>query len=247
MTNDGKLAFLGDGSVVDVKTHKVITVLKDENGRRLHTVEKDLFLAFQDGKLLETNNQFAGRRSQGFCGARHVQAGSRISLFEPRPSTSAGVCLPILAHDQQNAEIHDGAENSRMDNRRLCRGEASGAVAVPPPRLPGPFTQDQVDAGRQDFMTGCASCHGNNFVRRNRAMPFHGSILQRVGAEAHYRRPLHLHQDHDALLRGRHPHQRHFSTNIVAFILSKNGAKAGSETFTAATSVKISDIVPPAR
>ena len=59
MTNDGKLAFLGDGSIVDVKTHKVIGVVKDENGNRVHAVEKDLFLTLQDGKLLETNNQFA--------------------------------------------------------------------------------------------------------------------------------------------------------------------------------------------
>lgn len=59
MTNDGKLAFLGDGSIVDVKAHKVIGAVKDENGNRVHAVEKDLFLTLQDGKLLETNNQFA--------------------------------------------------------------------------------------------------------------------------------------------------------------------------------------------
>ena len=34
MTNDGKLAFLGDSSVIDVKTHKEIAVMKDEFGRR---------------------------------------------------------------------------------------------------------------------------------------------------------------------------------------------------------------------
>jgi len=58
MTNDGKLAFLGDGDVVDVKTHKVIAQLKDENGQVLGT-EKTLYLAFQNGHLVETNNQFA--------------------------------------------------------------------------------------------------------------------------------------------------------------------------------------------
>jgi hypothetical protein len=59
MTNDGKLAFLGDGSVVDVKAHKVIGQLKDEYGNRIPTVEKDLYFTFQGGKLIETNNQFA--------------------------------------------------------------------------------------------------------------------------------------------------------------------------------------------
>jgi hypothetical protein len=59
MTNDGKLAFLGDSSVVDVKTHKEIAVMKDEFGRRIVHTEKALYLTFRDGKLIETNNQFA--------------------------------------------------------------------------------------------------------------------------------------------------------------------------------------------
>ena len=59
MTNDGKLALLGDSIVVDVKTHKEIAVLKDEYGRRIVHTEKALFLNFQDGKLIEANNQFA--------------------------------------------------------------------------------------------------------------------------------------------------------------------------------------------
>jgi DNA-binding beta-propeller fold protein YncE len=59
MTNDGKLALLGDSVVIDVKTHKEIAVLKDEFGRRIVHTEKALFLNFQDGKLIEANNQFA--------------------------------------------------------------------------------------------------------------------------------------------------------------------------------------------
>ena len=76
ITNNGKLAFLGDGSVVDVKTHKVINVLKDEYGRRLHAVEKDLFLAFQDGRLIETNNQFAVGDPKAFA-ARNMTKQAR--------------------------------------------------------------------------------------------------------------------------------------------------------------------------
>jgi len=59
MTNDGKLAFIGDSSVIDVKKHKEIAVMKDEFGRRIVHVEKALYLTFRDGKLIETNNQFA--------------------------------------------------------------------------------------------------------------------------------------------------------------------------------------------
>ena len=76
MTNNGKLAFLGDGSVVDVKSHKVINVLKDEYGRRLHAVEKDLFLAFQDARLIETNNQFAVGDPKAFA-ARNLTKQAR--------------------------------------------------------------------------------------------------------------------------------------------------------------------------
>ena len=59
MSNDGKLAFLGDSSVYDVKTHKEIAVMKDEFGRRIVHTEKVLYLGFKDGKLVEGNNQFA--------------------------------------------------------------------------------------------------------------------------------------------------------------------------------------------
>jgi hypothetical protein len=59
MSNDGKLAFLGDSSVYDVKTHKEIAVMKDEFGRRIVHTEKILYLGFKDGKLIEGNNQFA--------------------------------------------------------------------------------------------------------------------------------------------------------------------------------------------
>jgi len=59
MSNDGKLAFIGDSSVIDVKKHKEIAVMKDEFGRRIVHTEKVLYMTFRDGKLIETNNQFA--------------------------------------------------------------------------------------------------------------------------------------------------------------------------------------------
>ena len=60
MTNDGKTAFVGDGSVIDVRAHKVIATLKDEYGRPIHAVEKMLLMSFnEEGKMVETTNQFA--------------------------------------------------------------------------------------------------------------------------------------------------------------------------------------------
>ena len=59
MTNDGKTAFVGDGSVIDVRAHRVIATMKDEYGRPIHAVEKVLAMTFRDGKLVETSNQFA--------------------------------------------------------------------------------------------------------------------------------------------------------------------------------------------
>jgi hypothetical protein len=59
MTKDGKLAFVGDGSVIDVRAHRVVATLKDEYGHPLHAVEKVLLLTLKDGKLVDTTSQFA--------------------------------------------------------------------------------------------------------------------------------------------------------------------------------------------
>jgi len=60
MSNDGSVAFVGDGSIIDVRAHKVIGVMKDEHGRSIHTTEKVAYLTFdRNGKLVETSNQFA--------------------------------------------------------------------------------------------------------------------------------------------------------------------------------------------
>ena len=75
MTNDGKLAFLGDSSVIDVKTHKEIAVMKDEFGRRIVHTEKVLYLTFKDGKLIEANNQFAVGDAKAY--AARMAAGTR--------------------------------------------------------------------------------------------------------------------------------------------------------------------------
>jgi len=60
LSPDGKTAIVGDGSIIDVKAHKVIATIKDEYGRPVHAVEKVLFLNFnENGELKEMSNQFA--------------------------------------------------------------------------------------------------------------------------------------------------------------------------------------------
>jgi hypothetical protein len=57
---DAKTAIVGDGSIIDVKAHKVTGIIKDEYGRPVHAVEKVLFLNFnENGELKEMSNQFA--------------------------------------------------------------------------------------------------------------------------------------------------------------------------------------------
>ena len=75
MTNDGKLALIGDSSIIDVKTHKEIAVLKDEYGRRIVHTEKALFMTFKEGKLIESNNQFAVGDAKAY--AARMAAGTR--------------------------------------------------------------------------------------------------------------------------------------------------------------------------
>ncbi len=61
---DGKLAYPSTGEVFDVKTKKIITTLKDENGGEVHS-EKMLEIDFKDGKPIRTGDQFGlGRKTR---------------------------------------------------------------------------------------------------------------------------------------------------------------------------------------
>ncbi len=54
---DGKLAYPSTGEVFEVRTKKIITTLKDENGGEVHS-EKMLEIDFKDGKPIRTGDQF---------------------------------------------------------------------------------------------------------------------------------------------------------------------------------------------
>jgi hypothetical protein len=56
---DGKLAYMASGDVVDVKTHKIVGLLRDEYGRHMDS-EKVLDLEFDlNGKMVRKINEFA--------------------------------------------------------------------------------------------------------------------------------------------------------------------------------------------
>ena len=80
MTNDGKLAFTGDGSIIDVRAHKVIGIMKDEYGTPIHTTEKLAYLTFDPtGKLVEASNQFAIGQAEAYNARLHGPPDKRAS------------------------------------------------------------------------------------------------------------------------------------------------------------------------
>ena len=104
-----------------------------------------------------------------------------------------------------------------------------------------PFTQDQVDAGRDDYTTNCASCHGKELSGVT-APALSGKYFSASWSK-------HTIADLFTFIQSMMPHSQGGTlsddtyANIVAFILSKNGAKAGNEPLTATTSAKIGEIV----
>lgn len=120
-----------------------------------------------------------------------------------------------------------------------------GIVAPAQALTPAPFTQDQVNAGNETFMTSCASCHGMDLAGAT-APALTGNTFSASWSK-------HTTADLYTFIKSTMPYCQGGTladdayTDIVAFILSKNGAKAGSDTFTATTSVRIGDIVPPTK
>ena len=85
LSPDGKTAIVGDGSIIDVKSHKVIATIKDEFGRPVHAVEKVLFMNFDaSGQLKEMSNQFA-------IGDPAAYAARIKSLASAAPAAAGGI------------------------------------------------------------------------------------------------------------------------------------------------------------
>jgi len=58
LSNDGRLAYISTGEIVDVATKEFIHALADENGGPVHS-EKLLEIDFKDGRVSQAGNQFA--------------------------------------------------------------------------------------------------------------------------------------------------------------------------------------------
>jgi hypothetical protein len=59
---DGQFAFPSTGEIIDAKTKEIVTALRDERGREVHS-EKMLEIDFKDGLPIRTGDQFGlGRR-----------------------------------------------------------------------------------------------------------------------------------------------------------------------------------------
>jgi alcohol dehydrogenase (cytochrome c) len=119
----------------------------------------------------------------------------------------------------------------------LC---AAFAVAQENPPS-GPFTAEQVAAGRTAFMTSCAACHQANLAGQGDALPLAGRQFisgwsGRTTADLYNL----IHASMPANAPGSLSAQAY--ANITAFILYANGAKPGSAPLTATTAVRIGSI-----
>ena len=54
---DGKWAYPSTGEVIDTKSKKIVTALKDEKGREVHS-EKMIEIDFKDGTPIRNGDQF---------------------------------------------------------------------------------------------------------------------------------------------------------------------------------------------
>lgn len=126
----------------------------------------------------------------------------------------------------------------------MCAALATGVwvdQAAAQALTPGPFTQAQADAGREGYMTNCASCHnddlsgkgapavaGKGFVASNFGKGTVGELYKFVQTTMPFCEGGSLATE--AYL------------NIVAFILEANGAKPGSQALTPTSDVKVNEI-----
>jgi mono/diheme cytochrome c family protein len=106
---------------------------------------------------------------------------------------------------------------------------------------PAPFTKEQADTGRQDYMTSCASCHGDHL--EGKGAPGLTGAPFAAGWAAHTTKELYEFTQSSMPIcdGGTLPNDAYL--DIVAFILQQNGAQPGTNALYADTDVKISDIV----
>lgn len=107
---------------------------------------------------------------------------------------------------------------------------------------PAPFTQAQSDAGRESYMTSCASCHkedlsGDGAPALVGPSFSHSTFAQRTTAQLYT-----FIQTSMPFCEGGSLASETY-VNLLAFLLQANGAKPGNEPLTPTTSVKVGDII----
>ncbi len=106
---------------------------------------------------------------------------------------------------------------------------------------PGPFTAAQVDTGRAAYQANCAGCHGADLGGRNDASALQGGLFMGSWGGR-------TTKDLIGFLEGSMPPTNPGGLGeptylaIAAFILNSNGARAGNQPLTPATTVQISSI-----
>jgi len=105
----------------------------------------------------------------------------------------------------------------------------------------GPFTKDQMDAGREGFKTNCAQCHGADLSGAT-APALVGDTF-RSAWSGHTTAELYKFiQSSMPVCQGGSLADRTYA-EILAFVLSANGARPGSQDLDAETDVRIGDLI----
>ena len=108
-------------------------------------------------------------------------------------------------------------------------------------QTPGPFTAAQAQAGWAAYAAGCQGCHGDNLAGSGEAAPLAGKVFVTGWRERTSKELFDT-------IKGEMPLNAPGSldeasyTNITAFLLYANGARAGGTALTPATAVKIGAI-----
>jgi cytochrome c len=122
----------------------------------------------------------------------------------------------------------------------ICLWTATSAQTM----LPASFTRQQADEGHKSYAMNCASCH--------RADLSGGNAPALTGETFNTNWGRHTVAELYAYVKGMMPYCDGGSlgnqeyADIIAYILSANGAKAGNQDLTPNSGEKISDIIAPA-
>lgn len=87
---DAKYAYVSSGDIIDIRTHKIVGQMRDENGRTMYS-EKLLDMTFINGHLQRVSNQFANQFGD-YVTAFEDGVGPRVT---PMPGSAAVTLGPV--------------------------------------------------------------------------------------------------------------------------------------------------------